>query len=60
MGYGKRLLDFRARHNLTQAQLAELFGVSLEMISKYETEKARPRPKNLLKFENKMKEMEAK
>jgi transcriptional regulator with XRE-family HTH domain len=58
MNFGNKLLEFRARHNLSQKQTADIVGVSYEMISQYETGKYNPTAKNKIKFENKMKEWE--
>lgn len=58
MNFGNKLLEFRARHNLSQKQTADIVGVSYEMISQYETGKYNPTAKNKIIFENKMKEWE--
>ena len=58
MGYGKILLDFRAKHNLTQTALSDILGVSLCMIHRYENGSAEPTAKNKIVYENKMKEWE--
>ena len=58
MNYGKILLEFRAKHLLTQTQLAEILGVGLNMVHRYETQKNEPTEKNKIVFENKMKEWE--
>jgi transcriptional regulator with XRE-family HTH domain len=60
MNFGNKLLEFRARHNLSQKQTADIVGVSYEMISQYETGKYNPTAKNKIIFENKMKEWEGK
>lgn len=54
------LLEFRAKHNLTQKQTAEIVGVSYEMISQYENGKYNPTAKNKIIFEKKIKEWEKK
>ena len=56
--YGITLLEFRAKHLLTQKQLAEILGVGVNMIHRYETRKSEPTQVNKIKFENKMKEWE--
>ena len=56
--YGITLLEFRAKHLLTQKQLAEILGVGVNMIHRYETKKAEPTQVNKIIFENKMKEWE--
>ena len=57
--YGITLLEFRAKHLLTQVQLAEILGVNVNMIHRYETKKAVPTSVNKIIFENKMKEWES-
>ena len=56
--YGITLLEFRAKHRLTQTQLADILGVTLTMIHRYENRKSEPTQVNKIKFENKMKEWE--
>lgn len=58
--YGITLLEFRAKHSLTQKQLADVLGVTPVMVHKYETQKAEPTAVNKIIFENKMKEWEEK
>lgn len=60
MDFGKILLEFRAKYNLNQKQMAEIVGVSYEMISQYENGKYKPTARNRIIFENKMKEYEVK
>ena len=60
MSYGQKLLEFRAKHLLTQTQLADILGVGVNMIHRYETRKSEPTQVNKIKFENKMKEWEEK
>ena len=60
MEYGKELLEFRAKHNLTQLALSLIIGVSVGMISHYETGQKSPTAKNKIVFKNKMKEWEEK
>lgn len=45
------LLNFRARHKLTQKQTAEILGVHVNVVQRYESDKARPRPVNRLMYE---------
>lgn len=45
------LLHFRARHKLTQRQTAEILGVHVNVVQRYESGKARPRPVNRLTYE---------
>ena len=58
MEFGKMILEFRAKYNLNQKQMAEIVGVSYEMISQYENSKYKPTARNRIIFENKMKEWE--
>lgn len=60
MEYSKKLLEFRAKHNLTQKQLADIIGVGSFMIYRYEKGISQPLAVNKIKFENKMKEWEEK
>ena len=58
MDFGKMILEFRAKYNLNQKQMAEIVGVSYEMISQYENGKYKPTARNRIIFESKMKEWE--
>ena len=58
MNFRVELLQFRAKNNLTQKQVAEIFGVHINSIAKYEMGCTTPRTTNKIKFENKMKEWE--
>lgn len=58
MNFGKKMLEFRAKHNLTQKQLAEIIGVDMNTVHRTETEKTQPTRRNAIIFENKMKEWE--
>lgn len=58
MDYGRTLLEFRAKHNLTQTQFADILGVTLNMIHRYERGLSQPSAVNKIRFENKMKEWE--
>ena len=58
MDFGRTLLEFRAKHNLTQQQLADYFGINALSIYRYENNKNKPSKVNRIKFENKMKEWE--
>lgn len=60
MNFGRTLLEFRAKHNLTQKQLADIIGVDMNTIHRTETEKSQPTRRNAIIFENKMKEWEDK
>lgn len=58
MDFGKTLLEFRAKHNLTQTQLAKLLGVGIVMIHKYEHGINKPTAVNRIRFTKKMEEYE--
>ena len=60
MDFGRTLLEFRAKHNLTQKQLADYLGVNAMAIYRYENNKYNPSQVNKIKIENKMKEWEEK
>lgn len=60
IGYGITLLEFRAKHLLTQTQLANILGVSTGMVHRYETSKNEPSQVNKMIFNQKMKEWEEK
>ena len=58
MDFGRTLLEFRAKHNLTQKQLANIIGVDTNTVYRTENRKTEPTQVNKIKFENKMKEWE--
>jgi transcriptional regulator with XRE-family HTH domain len=58
MEYGKKMLEFRAKHNLTQTKLADLLGITLNSIWRYENGVCKPSAMKQIQFENKMKEYE--
>ena len=60
MDFGRTLLEFRAKYNLTQKQLADYLGVNAMAIYRYENNKYNPSQVNKIKIENKMKEWEEK
>lgn len=60
MVFGRKMLEFRAKHNLTQTQLANMLGVDINTVYRTENEKTEPTKRNAIKFENKMKEWEEK
>ena len=47
---GEILREYRKRHNLTQSELARRIGITREALAKWETEKAAPTFKTLLKI----------
>ena len=60
MEYAEKLLKFRAKHNLTQRQLALLFDVGVFMIYRYEKGISRPSAMHEKKYEEIMKKWEEK
>lgn len=60
MDYGKRLLNFRAKHNLTQKQLGNILGVADYTIFRYEKNISKPNEMHKILYENKMKDYEVK
>ena len=60
MDFGKKMLEFRAKHNLTQTQLANIIGVDINTVYRTENEKTEPTKRNAIKFTNKMQEWEEK
>ena len=60
MEFRKKLLEFRAKYNLTQSQLGEIIGVSCNAVCRYEIGKHKPTNKNEIVYSNKMKEWEEK
>lgn len=51
---------FRAKHDLTQANLAAVLGITPYMVHRYEKGKSNPSAKNEIIYLRKMKEMEEK
>lgn len=58
MSWDKKMLEFRAKYNLTQKQLSEILGVSSLMIFRYEAGLNKPLPVNKIKIEKIMNEYE--
>ena len=58
MDFRQVLLEFRAKHNLTQIQAARVIGVNKNMIHRYENEISKPTARNKINFEKRMKEWE--
>ena len=58
MSYGKKLLEFRAKHNLTQIDLAKILGVATNTIHRIECKKNETTKRNEIVYDNKMKEWE--
>lgn len=54
------LLQFRAKHNLTQERLAEILDVATNTIHRLENDKNKPTKKNEIAYYNKMQEWEMK
>ena len=49
MAFGRKMLEFRAKHNLTQKQLADIIGVDINTVHRTETEKTKPTLKGCFK-----------
>ena len=60
MTYGKKFLEFRAKHGLTQVELSNIIGVAINTIHRTESEKTTPSKRNEIIYEKKMKEWEEK
>lgn len=60
MNYGITLLEFRAKHLLTQKQLADILGVDVLTVHRTENKKTEPTKRNKIIYKNKMKEWEEK
>lgn len=60
MNLGRKMLEFRVKHNLTQKQLADILGVVINTVYRTENSKTEPTKRNAIAFENKMKEWEEK
>lgn len=58
MDFGKVSLEFRAKHSLTQVQMAEILGVTNGMICNYEKGRFKPSKMKAIRFNYKMKEWE--
>ena len=60
MTLGERMLQYRAKHNLSQRRLADLLGTNTTAIFRWESNKNKPHKANELRLLNKMKELEEK
>lgn len=58
MFYGEKLLNFRAKNNLSQEKLSLILGVSINMIHRYEKGLNEPSQMRKVRYGNKMKEWE--
>lgn len=56
--YCDYLLQFRAKHKLTQKQVAEILGVHVNIVQRHECGKSTPTPRNRLIFEQVLKAYE--
>lgn len=56
MEFSQKVLEFRARHKLSQVAAADIIGVTPYMLWQYENGKAQPWKRNLIIFEKAMKE----
>lgn len=60
MEYGKKMIEFRAKYNLSQSKLAKIFGVTITTIHRLENNKNKPSAMHKSKFDKIMKEWEEK
>lgn len=60
MTIGEKILMFRAKHNLTQKQMAGIIGVHPNMIQRYEQGVNNPHKIKVIQIEEKLKELEGK
>lgn len=51
MNISDRILQYRAKNNLTQFEMAEKLGVSRELVNKLENEKTEPSKMILVKMD---------
>ena len=51
MVIGKRIIQYRAKHNLSQLDMAEKLGVSRELVNKLENGKLKPSKIILVKMD---------
>lgn len=51
MTIGKRILQYRAKHNLSQLDMSERLGVSRELVNKLENGKLKPSKMILVKMD---------
>lgn len=58
MEIGERLLQYRAKHNLTQKQLADLIGVNNTIIHRYEKGMVKPHKIKEIQISEKLNELE--
>lgn len=58
MDFCEKLINFRAKFDLSQVETADLLGVTPFMIYQYEVKKATPHKKNLIRFERIMEAIE--
>ena len=58
MEYGERLLQFRAKHELTQRQLAQVLKVGHNMVFRYEKGITNPSARNKIIYEKRLREWE--
>lgn len=60
MTLAERILNYRAEHRLTQAQMAELLGTNHGMIFRIENNTHKPHRVNVVRFSKKLDELEGK
>lgn len=58
LNLGERMLEYRAKHKLTQKQLAKLLGENSNTVFKFESGKTKPHKVNEVRVHFKMRELE--
>jgi transcriptional regulator with XRE-family HTH domain len=60
MTLGERFLNYRAKHNISQARLADLLGTNYQFVYRVENNLHKVRRVNEVRFAMKLDELEAK
>lgn len=60
MEFSKKMIEFRAKWNLSQQEAARILGIHKNMVWRYENDIVKPRKINLIIFDEKMKKWEEK
>lgn len=58
MEFGRKMLEFRAKYNLTQTELGNILGVNYNTVYRLENGLNAPTKVGCIKYETKMKEWE--
>lgn len=56
IGYGKKIRRYREENNLTQEDLAKIWGIAPSTIAMYENEEREPRRETKIKIANTLKQ----